>query len=156
VNVLNAGHGQRCGFGCGEQFGVDAVHEMDHDLGGDLPADVDDEAGDDKSRYPISPGQPRSDTDETEQRPRRGEGVEPGMVSIGHKSGSLDAPPDAALIADNYLVADDADSSGGHAQGQMGGMSVVSELVDTDYARKDGAGPDGQGDAQSAMSSARS
>jgi hypothetical protein len=85
VNVFDTGHWQGRAFGCGEHFWVDSVHEVDEDLGGDFPADVNDERGDHKSSNTIGPGQAGSDSDEAQESPNGREGVEPGVVGVGNE-----------------------------------------------------------------------
>lgn len=70
VDMVDSRDGKCSRFGSAENLRIDAVHQVADNVGGHLPADMDDEACDQESRYAVGPPQPTGDADQTEERTR--------------------------------------------------------------------------------------
>jgi hypothetical protein len=140
--VLDTPHAESRFFGINEDLRFDAIHQMSQHVGGDLPADVNDEASDQEASDTVSPPQARGHADEPAQSAGGGDGVEPGMLGIGQEGVGLNAGTNPLLVSGNNLIPDDANSGGRHAKTEVCGAPMMNELVDAHDPGEDGAGPD--------------
>jgi hypothetical protein len=92
--------------------------------------------------HPLSQGH----SDQTGERSRRRDGVQPGVARIDEKRSALDRPAHAQLVSGDQLIADDADGRGEHPQGEVGRASARHQLVVRLPPGESGARPDGQQD----------
>src|SRR5690242_17957572 len=146
MRVDDTRHRPRGCFGCGNNTRVHAVGQAVDDIAGDLVADMADECGDHEPGYRVAPGLSGSYGDQADERPGRGEGVQPGMPGIGDERGGSDALADDQFVPGDDLVADDADDCPGDTRADVGGVTVLDEFADALIPGEGGAGPDDHGD----------
>jgi hypothetical protein len=82
--------------------------------------------------------------------------IQPGTPRVRHERGGVDAPAHCHLVAGNGLVADDAEDSAGDSGADERRVAVLDQLADALVPGEGGTGPDDDGDAYPARSSARS
>lgn len=146
--MFNAGQSQYGSLSGNEDRGVHAVHEVTHHIGTDLPADMDDEAGDQKTCHAVGPPDSGGYPNQTEEGTGRRDRIEPGVLGVNDEGGGLDPGADPPLVASNELVPDNAHDGSSHAETQVRGCSMMNKLVNADVPRKNSAAPDDDGDTQ--------